>query len=246
MKAAHQRLFYDKVGMFYVSFDADGNVGPDLGDQVRGFGYFHDGSVGSVAVDPFLDFLYVFDTNLAPIVGQQVTLDAGSDALKSERYDLMVDQATLGACDLVARGRIAGEARGWVWIDEAFHPDTEAEAPWPASDLLALAAEAPITWTCWPPGDGVRAGIDRDEDGLLDRDDPFPADPLNGGTDTGTVTRPDPSTPTTGPTDPPARRVTGDAGGCGCGQVPGGPISVGWIGVVLALARRRSGGPLAG
>jgi hypothetical protein len=31
-----------------------------------------------------------------------------------------------------------------------------------------------LTWTCVPPGSGVRLGIDRDEDGCLDGDDPKP------------------------------------------------------------------------
>src|SRR5690606_24610929 len=39
----------------------------------------------------------------------------------------------------------------------------------------------PLTYTCMPPGSGARAGIDRDEDGYLDRDEldagSDPADP---------------------------------------------------------------------
>ena len=41
------------------------------------------------------------------------------------------------------------------------------------SQLVALvgAHEGEITFTCVPPGSGVRIGIDRDEDGILDADE---------------------------------------------------------------------------
>jgi hypothetical protein len=35
---------------------------------------------------------------------------------------------------------------------------------------LSLQDEGAITFTCVPPGSGVRIGIDRDEDGVLDGD----------------------------------------------------------------------------
>src|SRR5581483_5968196 len=47
LKIAHLRNIYQKVGMFGVS------GGPFLGDQIRGFGFLHDGSIDTV-----FDFLH--------------------------------------------------------------------------------------------------------------------------------------------------------------------------------------------
>ncbi|MDX2171299.1 MAG: thrombospondin type 3 repeat-containing protein, partial [Deltaproteobacteria bacterium] len=109
LKIPHLRNLYTKVGMFGmapVSFFNSGDNG-HKGDQVRGFGFMHDGSADTVfrfvnttvfnqnnpggfpipnpggfpngaAGDPLRrqveSFLLAFDSNLAPIVGQQVTL----------------------------------------------------------------------------------------------------------------------------------------------------------------------------
>jgi hypothetical protein len=57
---------------------------------------------------------------------------------------------------------------------------TSLDCSWPtASGLsghgvatrLAAGAEGEVTLTCVPPGSGVRIGIDRDEDGILDGDE---------------------------------------------------------------------------
>ena len=37
--------------------------------------------------------------------------------------------------------------------------------------LLAAAPGQELTWTCVPPGSGERLGVDRDQDGVLDRDE---------------------------------------------------------------------------
>jgi hypothetical protein len=99
--------------MFGAGFTS-GNRPPDpfLGDQVRGFGLNHDGTVpelftfssgfDQVPLNPAgipntpecmqakLDmeqFQLAFDSNLAPIVGQQVTLSSSNQAVASARID---------------------------------------------------------------------------------------------------------------------------------------------------------------
>jgi hypothetical protein len=37
--------------------------------------------------------------------------------------------------------------------------------------MLAAVSGQALTYTCVPPGSGVRIGTDRDEDGSLDRDE---------------------------------------------------------------------------
>jgi DNA-binding beta-propeller fold protein YncE len=108
VKIPHLRNLYQKVGMFGmvdIPFEDRLNQ-PFQGDQIRGFGFLHDGSVdtllrflharvfandsvGGSAVGfqneqqrrDVEEFLLGFDTNLAPVVGQQITLAAGGAAV---------------------------------------------------------------------------------------------------------------------------------------------------------------------
>ena len=53
-------------------------------------------------------FMLAFDSNLAPIVGQQATLTAASGADVQARIDLLEARAAAGECDLVAKGMVFG------------------------------------------------------------------------------------------------------------------------------------------
>ena len=73
--------------------------------------------------------------------------------------------ATLQGCD--PAGEDADDAIG---SDAA--ADAASEAPIPVDALTALASDAtPITFTCVPWGSGVRIGLDRDLDGILNADE---------------------------------------------------------------------------
>ncbi len=61
------------------------------------------------------DFVFAFDSNLYPIVGQQVTLDGEDAAAATPRVALLEAQAALGNTDLVAHARIFGQDHGFVW-----------------------------------------------------------------------------------------------------------------------------------
>jgi hypothetical protein len=159
----------------------------NLGPQVRGFGILHDGSVDTVRrflgasvftltnqqQNQLERFVLVMDSNFAPIVGQQVTLNATNAVVVAPRLDLMIQRAGVGECDLVVKGTIAGLARGAVRLgDGVFQLDRSAETIDDAS-LRSLAATTgqELTYTCVPPGSGTRIGVDRDDDGFLDRDE---------------------------------------------------------------------------
>ena len=67
------------------------------------------------------------------------------------------------------------ERRGWLFeSDNLFHSDRAAEGPLPPQALIDFARlpSQELTFTCAPPDSGIRMGIDRDEDGILDGDDP--------------------------------------------------------------------------
>ncbi|TKD01563.1 YncE family protein [Polyangium fumosum] len=226
-KNVHLRNQYQKVGMF-GSAAAFGSENPDpfLGDQIRGFGFTHDGatptlfqrssifdagtqvlpgtlpdgvliapgipltSAGDQAKRDMEAYQLVFDTNLAPIVGQQVTLTVMNQASAAARIDLLLQRANALECDLVAKG-ISGSSPavevGYLYIPEIqrFVVDQQAMPPIPDAILrsIFLATSSSLTYTCVPPGSGVRIGIDRDLDGYLDGDElaagSSPANPLS-------------------------------------------------------------------
>jgi len=213
VKIPHLRNLYQKVGKF-GDLDVLGVTPlntPFQGPQIRGFGYLHDGSVDTLF--RFLNanvfrndqiggpsvgfqsnqqrrdveqFLLAFDSNLAPIVGQQITLDATSGADVTSRVDLLEARAALGECDVVVKGIKDGLARGWVRLaNGTFASDRIAEPALSEAQMrgVATAAGQDLTFSCVPPGSGNRIGIDRDEDGFLDRDElddgKDPADPAS-------------------------------------------------------------------
>jgi DNA-binding beta-propeller fold protein YncE len=194
-KIAHMRNLYAKVGMFGNSAG-----GGNTGQQVRGFGFLHDGSVDTVqnflsapvfSLNPAQErdleqFSLAFPTDLAPIVGQQVTLTATNGAAVNPRIDLMIARAAtpftslmLGGvvteCDLVVKGSVGGQPRGWVRESGGLFRDDQNNSVSDASLRALAATEGPLTYTCAPPGSGSRMGIDRDEDLHLDGLDNCPA-----------------------------------------------------------------------
>jgi mono/diheme cytochrome c family protein len=203
-KVPHLRNAYQKVGMFGerpTNFfpDADGSF---MGDQVRGTGFLHDGSVSTVfnfvgaGVFSINDneqreleaFIMEFDSDLAPIVGQQATLSLNSGVDTLQRIDLLIDRADttyyvsseLGAvkeCDLIVKGVLDGAYRGWLYAgSNTFTSDDAGDPPWSKSELLTIA-DVPgqaLTFTCVPPGSGTRMGINRDRDVFWDANDAAP------------------------------------------------------------------------
>ena len=108
-------------------------------------------------------FMFAFDSNLKPIVGQQVTLDRRSTSAAAARLDLFVQQALAGHCDLVAHDKW----HGYLYTDGAFRRDDGRRF----SPSTLRSREDGLTFTAVPPGEGYRAALDRDRDGILDADD---------------------------------------------------------------------------
>ena len=199
-KVPHLRNMYQKVGKFGNSgkFSTDMNT---YGDQIKGFGFMHDG--GMDTLDKFLqgsvfqfdsdpirndqkrgqvvDFVMVMDSELAPIVGQQITLTSASSASTNSRIDLFRARALLSRaeCDLIVKGVINGELRGFLMDPNGSYQSDRKSLVLSDSELrnLVNTANQTLTFTCVPPGSGTWMGIDRDEDGRYDRDE------LDAGTD---------------------------------------------------------------
>ncbi len=195
-KIPHLRNMYTKVGMFgdpkVDTFDA-----PDsgfTGDQVRGFGFTNDGSIDTMfrffTAAVFRDtvttgfptlggnqtrrdveqFMLVYDTDLAPIVGQQVTLTNANASSVGQRITLLEQRAgtsftskSLGGvtteCDLVAKFVQGGTQKSFLFNPAASNfVAGDGTTILSESALRALAATPgqEVTYTCVPPGSGAR------------------------------------------------------------------------------------------
>lgn len=227
LKNAHLRNLYQKVGMFGMvavpihrdlALLAPGD-NHHMGPQVRGFGFEHSGAIDTLfrflglVIFTFPGdtpserlqgrrdleaYLFAVESDLAPIVGQQVTLSSDNAVEAGQRVDLLIERAKATypniydtgtkECDLVAKGLIDGKRRGFLYRASRFHADVTGESLLD-SELRALAAKPgqELTFTCVPPGSGFRSALDRDGDGLLDGDesgqggDPNEAERIPGG-----------------------------------------------------------------
>ncbi|MEO1086033.1 MAG: hypothetical protein AAFY88_17475, partial [Acidobacteriota bacterium] len=201
VKVPHLRNLYQKVGKFgfpdFPRLTAHSDFSHQ-GDQVRGFGYTHDGSADSVfrflssiafsevvapggfPFDPSGDplrrdveaFMLAFDSNMAPVVGQQVTLSGQSGQDAHARLDLLLARArsSPAECEVVATTRLAGVERSFLYLadDGYFRPDRNRGGPIGDALLRFYSYFRPVTYTCVPVGSGQRLGLDADLDGCFD------------------------------------------------------------------------------
>ncbi len=177
-KIPQLRNMYQKVGMFGFSAAAGS---ASTGPQIRGFGFGNDGSIDTlenffsdpvfVFDNPALDrkkvsaFVLAFDTDFAPVVGQQVTWRPGATSETEARLTLLKQQAQVTtprrACDLQARGAADGVALNALmqadgtWLMRGGGSKSDA-----ALRQLATSSQ-PLTFTCLPPGTGLRTALNQ-------------------------------------------------------------------------------------
>jgi hypothetical protein len=118
-------------------------------------------------------FMMAFDTNLAPIVGQQVTLTTASSTDAGRRIDLLEARAAAGECELVVHGFLGARSFGFLYEPQTgkFVPDTARGVKLTDRALRALRGIGALTFTAVPLQSGRRIAIDRDLDGVLNGDD---------------------------------------------------------------------------
>jgi hypothetical protein len=120
-------------------------------------------------------FLFAFDSNLKPVVGQQVTLGSTNAHIVAHRIDLLISRAEAGDCDLVVKGDLNRVRVGFLYVGNGRFRQDSARLPALSDAIVRSSVREPddvLTYTCVPPGSGYRIGIDRDNDGVLDRDSP--------------------------------------------------------------------------
>ncbi|MEY4766427.1 MAG: hypothetical protein RI907_3100, partial [Pseudomonadota bacterium] len=194
-KVPQLRNLYTKAGRFgapAIPFSSKPGTG-EMGDQVTSFGFVHDGTADTLAhfftvrvFAPTLnsgfpllnpdktredvsEYVHAIDSDLAPIVGQQITLNSQNASEVGSRVDLLIKQAKkafvskeLGGnvteCDLVASVVEGGTRKGYLldiasgnFVDA--NGGTKSDA---ALRSLANVAGQEVTYTCTVPGTGRR------------------------------------------------------------------------------------------
>lgn len=176
-KIPHLRNMYQKVGMFGTAMN-NPNETYGGGDQIKGFGYLADGSIDTMinffssptfffqGPDPIArrrvsEFSLVSETNMRPIVGQQITLTDSNAGVAGPRIDLLIARGLAGDCDLVAWSSASAAAAGTavsgrLLANGNFQLSVGVE--WTDAQIRSNVATTgePVTYTCVPPGNGVR------------------------------------------------------------------------------------------
>lgn len=131
-------------------------------------------------------YMFEFESDLAPIVGQQLTIDSTPRTGELERLQLLEQRAAtpftskiLGGevteCDLVASAAVEGYNRGWLYdpSSQTYQSDSVLEQGLSRSQMLQLARTGgqAVTFTCTPPGSGQRIALDRNMNAVFDGDE---------------------------------------------------------------------------
>jgi len=168
-------------------------------DRYTGFGLIHDGREeregNSDPLDTFLQdffpgiinadldeelkaFVVAFPSNAMPVIGSQALVAGAPTIAENEAIDLMIQQHALtpSRADVVAKGVIEGEQRGFALVDPlgpTFESDEEETLS--LGELFGLLSGGDsLTFTAVPPGSGERIGVNQDLDCDPDGLDPFP------------------------------------------------------------------------
>jgi hypothetical protein len=125
-------------------------------------------------------FVQSFDTGTAPAVGYSRTISAANVASAAITNDwaLLESQAAVGNIDLIAKGTVNGQLHGLLYQPGpgTYRTDSTNLAALTHAQLVAkINAGDRLTIMGVPPGSGLRMGIDRNEDAVLDGDVPLPS-----------------------------------------------------------------------
>lgn len=166
--------------------------------SINGFGLVHDGSdpslfaflsrpvFGPLAADAVQKqnisaFVQCLDTGMAPAVGYARTIHSNNvnSASISNDWNLLEAQTVGGTnIDLIIKGVIDGQRRGFVYVTASNHyrSDRLLFTPMTRAQLVTkIQGGSTVTIMGVPPGNGVRMGIDRNSNGVLDGDEPQPS-----------------------------------------------------------------------
>ena len=167
--------------------------------SVGGFGFIHDGSIATLfeflSLPVFQNlstdavrkrnvaaFLLAFDTGIAPAVGHARTMTGSNvtSATVTNEWSVLEQQAAAAKIDVIVKGTIDAQHRGLVYRPSSndYRADRTGIGPFTRAELVEkIAGGDTLTVMGVPAGSGLRMGIDRDVDGLLDGDVGVPLPP---------------------------------------------------------------------
>lgn len=165
--------------------------------NLSGFGLGHDGSFGNLFLptvhfyeldelggQDFADvtsYIFCFDTGTHPSVGWNRTFtsaDRSNTTLLAGLATLETQATFTNRCSLVAHGSIQGRIRRFQFDPriQAYIPDRASDPALSRAEVLALMGPADtLTFLAGLPSQGPLLGIDRNQDGNPDGDEPAPA-----------------------------------------------------------------------
>jgi len=183
-----QPMKHSQLRNMYQKTNTDFKVG---GVSVNGFAFRNDGSqemfefLGGADFPLFMNnaplkanleaYMFCFDTGTAPAVGYSRTLTSANvtSAPALSDWGTLQSQASVGNIDLIANGTIQGQVVGLLYLPatDNYQSDTTGLGPFTQAQLTGFIQSGDtLTVMGVPPGSGVRLGIDRNLDGVLNGD----------------------------------------------------------------------------
>ncbi len=160
---------------------------------IDGFGVLHDGSDAGLfefLSDPVFEsfstnteiqtqlnaYELCFDTGTPPAVGYTLTVTAASvsNSQGVTNWATLESQATAGNIDLIVKGAIQGQPHGLTYdtVTNNYVTDTTGLGPFTHAQLVSfIVAGDTLSPMGVPQGAGLRMGIDRNGNGVLDGDE---------------------------------------------------------------------------
>ena len=116
--------------------------------------------------------MLAFDSNLAPIVGQQVTLTAANQSVMGPRLRSADRSRECGRLRSGGAGLNSHDV-GFLYAGGLQYKRDEVALPNISDSNLraSIVTFDALTFTCFPPATGTRNAIDHDLDGHLDGDE---------------------------------------------------------------------------
>jgi YVTN family beta-propeller protein len=198
LEIPHLRNLYVKFG---PTFGPPGTMSPP--EAKTGFGFVHDATIPDLGtflsagvfnltaseVRDIAAFMFDFPSGTRPSVGRHLTVPAGAppqgSPVEESMIATLIQVGNLAApghhCELVASAPSANRLRtytldGGVGTGGLWRTDVAGESQ-VSTQTLRAGATGPVSFLCVPLGEGIRQGIDLDEDSFVNGDDCNPADP---------------------------------------------------------------------
>jgi hypothetical protein len=159
---------------------------------IDGFGVLHDGSdaglfeflsdpvFGSFSTNTEIQtqlnaYELCFDTGTPPAVGYTITVTAANVSNSSvvTNWATLESQATAGSIDLIVKGTIRGQPHGLLYdaVANIYLVDTTGLGPFTHAQLVGfIGAGDTLSPMGVPQGSGLRMGVERHGNGVLDGD----------------------------------------------------------------------------